>query len=405
MGSTKQPPRRVEGLAWWRLLLVLALCLLSTTGRAHEVIPSIMDVGMSDDRPDRLSPDRLSIELTFTAEAFLAGLDLSTVFETDESDQGEAYDRIRALPAEALSTLVTQRFSDLAKLITVTADGQRLDLVLESVFVEEKDDFSLIRQTKLYLGAPLKISSIPKISSIITAGLDKTLGAVLIRQSGAGSDPDYSDYLVGGGISSGFALGTVTPQSAREIVLKYLHSGIIHIVPAGLDHILFVIGLLAFSLSGKNLVLQISLFTLAHTLTLALASLGWVIISGAVVEPLIALSIAYIGVENISRRSGRLTPVRCGVVFAFGLLHGLGFASVLSEFGLPAGGFALGLLSFNIGVEIGQLMVVVPIFAAAAFLRLDQLTFRRAFQLPVSAVISIVGLYWAAQRMGMLPNL
>jgi len=374
------------------LLMLCVSCLFGTIVRAHEVIPSIMDVGLSD-----TAPNGLSIELTFTAEAFLAGLDLSEISETDDSDRSDQYDEIRQLSGASLSELIEQKFDDLAALITVNADDQRLDLGLEKIVVEDQNDLRLVRQTTLYLSAPL-----PDGARALSAGLDKSLGAVLVRQRGEGSDPNYSDYLTSGGISSDFVLGTITEQSDLDLVLKYIYSGIVHIVPAGLDHILFVIGLLAFSLSGKALVAQISLFTVAHTLTLAMASLGWVAVPGAIVEPLIALSIAYIGIENIWRAKGRLTLLRSAVVFGFGLLHGLGFASVLADFGLPSHAFVLGLLSFNIGVEIGQLMVVIPVFALLTVLRLNKYIFRQRFQVPVSLSISFVGLYWAAERLGIL---
>ena len=183
---------------------------------------------------------------------------------------------------------------------------------------------------------------------------------------------------------------------------KYVHSGIIHIIPAGLDHIVFIIGLLAYGLSARGLIFQVSLFTIAHTLTLAMASLGWIQVSAGIVEPLIALSIAWIGIENICRNSGRLAASRSVVVFAFGLLHGLGFASVLADFGLPQDAFILGLLSFNIGVEIGQLLIVVPIYLALRVISLSQAQFRNRFQLPVSGLISAVGIFWFAERTGLL---
>jgi len=384
---------RPASIGFLCLLMLCVSCLFGTIVWAREVILSIMDVGLSD-----TAPNGLSIELTFTAEAFLAGLDLSEISETDDSDRSDQYDEIRQLSGASLSGLIEQKFDDLAALITVNADDQRLDLGLEKIVVEDQNDLRLVRQTTLYLSAPL-----PDGARALSAGLDKSLGAVLVRQRGEGSDPNYSDYLTSGGVSSDFVLGTITEQSDLDLVLKYIYSGIVHIVPAGLDHILFVIGLLAFSLSGKALVAQISLFTVAHTLTLAMASLGWVAVPGAIVEPLIALSIAYIGIENIWRAKGRLTLLRSAVVFGFGLLHGLGFASVLADFGLPSQAFVLGLLSFNIGVEIGQLMVVIPVFALLTVLRLNKYIFRQRFQVPVSLSISFVGLYWAAERLGILP--
>lgn len=228
------------------------------------------------------------------------------------------------------------------------------------------------------------------------------MGALLIRQMGTGGDPEYSDYLPNGGESQAFMLSDARPVPLGSVIGKYIHSGIIHIVPAGLDHILFVVGLLAYGLSARGLIFQISLFTVAHTITLAAASLGWINISGSIVEPLIALSIAWIGVENMIRTSGRVAITRSSVVFVFGLLHGLGFASVLADFGLPQSAYIVGLLSFNLGVEIGQLIIVVPIFLMLRALKLTDRRFRRGFQIPVSTIISAIGLFWFVERVGIL---
>ncbi|MEE3025104.1 MAG: HupE/UreJ family protein, partial [Pseudomonadota bacterium] len=140
----------------------------------------------------------------------------------------------------------------------------------------------------------------------------------------------------------------------------------------------------------------------AHTITLASASLKLIAVPGSIVEPLIALSIAWIGIENIITKSGRVAVSRSAVVFAFGLLHGLGFASVLADFGLPQSAFIIGLLSFNLGVEIGQLIIVIPIFFILRALKLSKPQFRQGFQIPVSAVISAIGIFWFFERLGLV---
>ena len=378
------------------LLAGLALLFGAMAAQAHELRPAIMDIGFSQDQSDR-QPDRLSISVTFSGEAFLAGLDLSSITDTDDSDQSAAYDALRELSPDALARKVEAEFDRLTGLVTLSLGGTPVGLDLKTVTVESVADLRLARDTVLVLDAPA-----PTESQLVTVAWDPALGGLLIRQSGRGSDPAYTDFLMGGGVSTGFALSTEIVPTIWEVVIKYIHSGIIHIVPAGLDHILFVIGLLAYGLSGRHLVFQVSLFTAAHTLTLGMASVGLIVVSGDIVEPLIALSIAWIGIENIRRKSDRFHPSRAVVVFAFGLLHGLGFASVLSDFGLPAGAFVLGLLSFNVGVEIGQLIIVVPIFLILKAMKPRKDSFRRRFQWPVSAIISGIGLFWVAERTGLL---
>ena len=375
-------------------LMALSTVLLfqMTAASAHELRPAIMDVGVLEE-----TPDQLSIDLTFSAEAFLAGIDLSTISDTDDSAKSGLYDEFRAMPPDILADRIKSSSAALAGTFTVMAAGRPLPLELAAIDVADEDDLSLSRDTKLRLR-----SSSPKAGEAIAIQWQPAMGALLIRQMGTGGDPEYSDYLPNGGESQAFMLSDARPVPLGSVIGKYIHSGIIHIVPAGLDHILFVVGLLAYGLSARGLIFQISLFTVAHTITLAAASLGWINISGSIVEPLIALSIAWIGVENMIRTSGRVAITRSSVVFVFGLLHGLGFASVLADFGLPQSAYIVGLLSFNLGVEIGQLIIVVPIFLMLRALKLTDRRFRRGFQIPVSTIISAIGLFWFVERVGIL---
>lgn len=181
----------------------------------------------------------------------------------------------------------------------------------------------------------------------------------------------------------------------HEVARLYLKLGVEHIIPKGLDHILFVLALFFASTRLRPLIIQVSVFTVAHTLTLALAATGAISVPGSVVEPLIALSIAFVAIENLVFRE--MTRWRPLVVFGFGLFHGLGFASVLQNLGLPEGQFLVALVSFNVGVEVGQVSVI-----AAAWLLLhwgfQRTWYRRRIVLPASLAIAITGLWWAIQR-------
>jgi hypothetical protein len=159
--------------------------------------------------------------------------------------------------------------------------------------------------------------------------------------------------------------------------------------------VLFVLGLFLLSARLAPLLWQVTAFTLAHSVTLALSMTGVVALPSAVVEPLIALSIAWIAVENIL--TTELKPWRPLVVFGFGLLHGLGFAGVLRELGLPPGEFVAGLVGFNVGVELGQLAEILVAFAILGRFR-DRPWYRRRVVLPLSALIALIGLFWAVQR-------
>jgi len=183
----------------------------------------------------------------------------------------------------------------------------------------------------------------------------------------------------------------------------YLSIGVRHILPGGLDHILFVLAVFLASVHLRALVIQISAFTVAHTVTLAVVASGALTPSAAVVEPLIALTIAFVAVENLIFKD--MTKWRPAVVFGFGLIHGMGFAGFFGELGLPPGQFWSALVGFNIGVEIGQLGVIAAAAGLGLMLRrtLDDANgtrqYRRFVVLPGSALIGLIGLWWAVDRL------
>jgi hypothetical protein len=184
--------------------------------------------------------------------------------------------------------------------------------------------------------------------------------------------------------------------SASQRFLKYLQSGFVHIIPKGIDHILFVLGLFLSTIMFSKLVWQVTTFTVAHSISLGLAASGIIQVSAEIIEPLIALSIAFVAFENI--RNQESGPSRLFIVFIFGLLHGLGFAFVLAEFGLPSDSFLTSLFAFNIGVEAGQLTVLL-VAAMLLYSWSKKPSYRICVQIPGSALIGFVGLYWTIERL------
>lgn len=176
---------------------------------------------------------------------------------------------------------------------------------------------------------------------------------------------------------------------------QFLALGFWHIIPQGLDHILFVLGLFLLSPALKPLLWQVTAFTVAHSATLAMAMCGIVRLPSEIVEPLIAASIVVIAIENLF--TSKLNPWRPIVVFAFGLLHGLGFAGVLSDLSLPAGQFAPAIIGFNLGVEVGQLAVIGLAFLSVGWLRKSK-AYRPAVVIPASLAIAAFGIVWVIER-------
>ena len=180
-----------------------------------------------------------------------------------------------------------------------------------------------------------------------------------------------------------------------ETTAQFLWLGFLHIVPRGADHILFVLGLFFLGLKWRPLLTQTTVFTIAHTTTLGLSAYGIFSLPSRVVEPLIALSIAYVAIENIVRP--KLTAARIVVVFAFGLLHGLGFASSLSEVPMPRDQFFTALLAFNFGVDFGQLAVIALAFLCVGWWR-ESPWYRARIVIPACVIIAGIALFWTVQR-------
>jgi len=205
--------------------------------------------------------------------------------------------------------------------------------------------------------------------------------------------PNGVQWVEGEARSSPFSL----PSSRLAVIRQYLQLGFTHILPHGFDHILFVLGLFLLSTRWKPLLSQVTAFTIAHSITLGLTMYGVVSISPRIVEPAIALSIAYVAVENVM--TTQLKPWRVGIVFAFGLLHGMGFAGVLRELGLPRSQFLTALITFNVGVELGQLAVIATAFLLVAQWYRAKPWYRQRLVVPASALIAATGVFWTVQRL------
>jgi hypothetical protein len=183
---------------------------------------------------------------------------------------------------------------------------------------------------------------------------------------------------------------------AGNVFLYYLKLGYLHILPYGFDHILFVTGLCLLSDKISTILWQATAFTVAHSITLACSMKGLIVAPSAVVEPIIALSILFVALENIM--VDKLNPWRILIVFMFGLIHGMGFASALNEIGLPPNKFFLSIFSFNVGVELGQVTVIVTTFALIIIPFHKIKNYKKRVVYPLSIIIASIALYWTIQR-------
>jgi len=184
--------------------------------------------------------------------------------------------------------------------------------------------------------------------------------------------------------------------SGTDAAWVYLKLGYNHILPMGLDHILFVLSLFMLSPKLKPLLWQATAFTIAHSITLGLAMYHIISPPANIVEPVIALSILYVSLENIF--SPRLKVSRIGIVFLFGLVHGMGFAGALGKLGLPQNSYLLSLVMFNLGVELGQLTIILSAYFLLGKWFGNKPYYRKRIVIPVSAVIAVISAIWTVQR-------
>jgi hypothetical protein len=361
------------------------LFFFSSTINSHEIKPAIVDLIIAD--------GQASIDFKINAEQILSGVDASQYQDTNDAPQAELYDQFREKNEEELKQDIQQNWNLFQDQITINGlEGSSLNLV--DLMIDQDVNPEYPRDTNLKTEAPLNQNE-------ITIQFATELGPVVIRQFEDISKENmiFSTYLQPGEISA--ELSPLSQATMSQTIIEYIILGMEHIVPKGLDHILFIFGVFFFAVKLKPLLWQVTMFTLAHSLTLILASLKLVFIPASIIEPLIALSIGYVAFENIFQRQSkfhsRSNTIRYAVIFFFGLIHGLGFAFVLEDIGLPTGQLILSLLSFNIGVEIAQIGLVVLAYLLM-FYPSKQLWYRKAIQIPCSLVIGLIGIYWFFER-------
>jgi hydrogenase/urease accessory protein HupE len=225
-----------------------------------------------------------------------------------------------------------------------------------------------------------------------------TFASYALTLKNAASGSPTTEWLEGDQTSTPFSIALpVSQPDRRASAWHYLTLGFTHIVPHGFDHILFVLGIYLLSGRGRSVLSQVTAFTVAHSITLALSMYGVLAVSPRLVEPLIAISIAYVAIENLFL--SELKAWRVALVFAFGLLHGMGFAGALREIGLPRSEFFTALVTFNVGVEMGQLAVIATAFLLVGYRWANRTWYRRRIVVPASALIACTAAYWTFERL------
>jgi len=368
-----------------RRLLGFLLCLCTLPVMAHEIRPAVVDVHLQSD-------GNYQVALQVNMEALLAGVS-PTHSDTNESPNAERYNSLRALPARKLEERIRAFWPQYVDGLHLDFDGVRSAPSLASLDIPEPGDLARARLTTVRL-----TGSNPPGAKTLRWTYAPQYGGSVLRLHRAGDSEVIATWIREGEASATYPLaGDIAAATRTAVFGQYLVLGFTHILPKGLDHMLFVLGLFLLSTQLAPLLWQVTAFTLAHSITLALSMYGVIALSPAIVEPLIAASIVAVAVENLL--TARLHAWRVFVVFGFGLLHGLGFAGVLTEIGLPREQFVTGLIAFNVGVEGGQLAVISLAFLAVGYWFRDKPWYRTRVVLPSSALIALTGLYWMVERL------
>lgn len=368
------------------ILCVVSLVFLFGTLRqveAHEIRPTIVTAEFSE-------KGLYKIEITANLEALITGIS-ATHKNTEESPEAQTYNALRQLPPWMLSKRIRAFMPAFLDGIDVTFDNRRANLKLTQIKVPKVGDLTLPRHTKITL-----TGTAPKGEPLLTWRYAPMFGDSVWRVKGAIGGQMVAFWLKNGERSPPIHVRGGASQSVVALAWQYLGVGFTHIIPLGLDHILFVLGLYFLSSRLRPLIIQVSSFTVAHTITLALSMLGLVSLSPTIIEPLIALSIVFVAVENWFTE--RLQPWRPFLIFGFGLIHGFGFAGVLREVNLGTADFATSLVFFNLGVELGQLAVIAIAYGALGLWVNQKDWYRSRIVRPLTVLFGITGFVWFLER-------
>ncbi len=372
-------------------LFLLILLLASTQLFADVVKPALVEITVN-------KQGIINIEIRASIEALLTEID-GRYKNTKDSPNAAEYDLLRKMQPDVLSKIFNNFEKKFLQTIKLNDNKKKqIQLKVTQLVIPEAGYTKVPRISTINLSGKVDL-----YANSLTWFYPMTFGdnAVRLRQVDKTNQKyHWSEWqwLKNNQLSEALSLTEIVARKPLyKTVLNYIILGFEHILPKGIDHILFILGLFLFSTAFKPLLWQITMFTVAHTITLGLAMNGIINLPSIIVEPLIALSIAYIGIENIFAK--KLHSWRLALVFAFGLLHGLGFASVLADFGLPEHAFGTALISFNIGVELGQLTVILTAFLIIGLWFRGKTWYKTRITNPLSLIISIVALYWFYERL------
>jgi len=374
-----------------KLLVTFFLFFITISAFSDVVKPALIEINVNEQ-------GQINVEIRASIEALLTGIN-GKYKNTKDAPNAAEYDVLRKMQDAELSVEFEKfRVQFLDSVSLIDSNNNKILLSISKIKIPEPGYTKIPRISVINLKGVVDLSA-ESLSWYYPMAFGDN--AVRLRQVDTTKGKyHWSEWqwLRNDKPSEALSLTEVVARKPLyKTIVSYLVYGSEHILPKGLDHILFILGLFLFSTHLKPLLWQVTMFTVAHTITLGLAMNGIISLPANIVEPLIALSIAYVGIENVF--SKKLRKSRLALVFGFGLLHGLGFASVLADFGMPDYAFFTALISFNIGVELGQLTIILGAFILVGYWFGKKDWYKQRITNPASIMIAVVALYWFFERL------
>lgn len=352
---------------------------------ADVIKPTLAEISIYTDQ-------KVEVVINLNLEAMMTGIGTQYKNTTDAPTSTE-YDKLRNLSPEALRNSFKKFELQFLNDIQLSINHKVQTLHIENVKIDFIGYKKRPRKTVLTLTTQLD----QRIKTLTWQYLKDSGDSALRYQVFEKNKYNWQPWQwLRNGESSNINITHHDPVSAVQRLFKFIAVGFNHVL-TGWDHILFIIGIALFPLLWKKLLLFISVFTLAHSLSLGLSMFGLVEISPRIIEPLIAFSITYVAIENLFPKQS--IPRKSIIIFLFGLVHGLGFADMLKNFEMQIGHFSTTLIGFNIGVELAQIVIVLSVISSLFVIRLCHLDIKKIAIIPFSILIALVGFWWGIQRL------
>ncbi len=382
--------KKVSGTCKYLLLFLLFITPIPVV-HADVVKPALIEITVN-------KQGNVNIEIRASIEALLTGIN-GRYKNTQDAPNAAEYDHLRHMSSEQLMPEFKKFEPTFLKKIKLIDNKQHeIPLSISKVKIPERGYTKVPRISVINLSGKVDLNA-----QSVQWYYPLSFGdhAVRLRQVDLEKQQfHWSEWqwLRNDKLSEPLSLTEIVAQKPLLTTIgNYIELGYKHILPKGTDHILFILGLFLFSIKLRPLLWQITMFTIAHTITLGLAMNGIFDLPARIVQPLIALSIVYVGVENVFNKG--LQKSRLILVFGFGLLHGLGFASMLADFGMPKNAFVTALISFNIGVELGQLSILFAAYLLIGLWFGKREWYKTLVINPASIIIALIAFYWFLDRL------